>query len=99
MELAGKVAIITGAGGGGTGRAVARRMARDGAAVVACDVNVEAAQATARMIAASGGRAAALRTDVGVEAEVDALFEFAARPSAASTCWSTTPRPPIRHRG
>jgi NAD(P)-dependent dehydrogenase (short-subunit alcohol dehydrogenase family) len=71
------VAIVTGAGGGGSGRAIARRMARDGAVVVVCDVNEPGARETVRLVEASGGRAALVRSDVGIESEVRALFEFA----------------------
>ena len=39
MNLDGKVAIITGSGGKGTGRAVARRFAQEGMAVVVSDIN------------------------------------------------------------
>jgi NAD(P)-dependent dehydrogenase (short-subunit alcohol dehydrogenase family) len=77
MELAEKVVIVTGAGGAGCGRAIARRMARDGAAVVACDINDAGARETARHIESDGGRAAALAADVGVASEVTRLVEFA----------------------
>jgi NAD(P)-dependent dehydrogenase (short-subunit alcohol dehydrogenase family) len=79
MSLAGKVAIVTGSGGGGSGRAIARRMARDGAALVVCDVDEPGGRETVRLIQSEGGRAAFLRTDVGIEAEVHALFDFAQR--------------------
>ncbi len=39
MRLEGKVAIVTGSGGGGTGRALARRFAREGAALVVSDTD------------------------------------------------------------
>jgi NAD(P)-dependent dehydrogenase (short-subunit alcohol dehydrogenase family) len=39
MNPDGKVAIITGSGGKGTGRAVARRFAQEGMAVVVSDTN------------------------------------------------------------
>jgi len=39
MEITGKVAIVTGAGGKGSGRAIATRLARDGAVVVVSDIN------------------------------------------------------------
>jgi NAD(P)-dependent dehydrogenase (short-subunit alcohol dehydrogenase family) len=44
-RLAGKVCVITGTGGS-TGRATALTFAREGAAVVGCDVGVEAAEPT-----------------------------------------------------
>lgn len=45
MRLKDKVALVTGAGQG-MGRAIARRFAQEGAAVVAADLNLEAAQQT-----------------------------------------------------
>jgi NAD(P)-dependent dehydrogenase (short-subunit alcohol dehydrogenase family) len=77
MELANKVAIVTGAGGKGCGRADARRFAHDGAAVVVADVDEAGGRETVRLIEVAGGRAAFCRTDVGVEAEVRALLAFA----------------------
>jgi NAD(P)-dependent dehydrogenase (short-subunit alcohol dehydrogenase family) len=70
-RLAGKVAVITGAGGG-IGLATARRFTAEGAKVVCADVDAEA-----------GDKAAAevdgvfVRTDVTSEAEVQALFQYA----------------------
>jgi NAD(P)-dependent dehydrogenase (short-subunit alcohol dehydrogenase family) len=52
--LAGKVALITGTGGG-QGRAAALRFVAEGALVVGCDVNVENARATAALVRAAGG--------------------------------------------
>lgn len=77
MEIIGKVAVVTGAGGGGSGRAIARRLARDGAAVIVSDIDEAGGQETVRQIEREGGRAAFFRADVGVEAQVRALFGFA----------------------
>ncbi|XP_063614290.1 estradiol 17-beta-dehydrogenase 8-like [Penaeus indicus] len=49
MTFAGKVAMVTG-GGSGIGRAVCRVLAREGARVVAADVNSDAAQQTVDML-------------------------------------------------
>jgi len=57
MEMAGRVAIVTGAGGGGSGRAIARRLARDGASVLASDIDEGGGHETMPLIAAEGGRA------------------------------------------
>ena len=59
----GRVAIVTGAGQG-IGRAVAERLAADGAAVTVADLNAETADEVVRSIAATGSRAIAVRTDV-----------------------------------
>ncbi len=53
-KLAGKVALVTG-GAQGIGRAIALHLARDGAAVVAADLNLEGAEAVAAEIEAAGG--------------------------------------------
>ena len=70
-RLDGKVAVITGAGGG-IGLATARRFAAEGATVVCADVDVEAGEKAAAEV---GGRF--LRTDVTAEDEVRALFQYA----------------------
>jgi NAD(P)-dependent dehydrogenase (short-subunit alcohol dehydrogenase family) len=53
-RLSGKVCVITGTGGS-VGRAAAAAFAREGASVVGCDVNVEAAQATVDLVLGEGG--------------------------------------------
>ncbi len=72
MILAGRVAIVTGAGSG-IGRAGAMAMAREGAAVVVADRDEAAGEATAEAIVAEGGRAQAIATDVGDPAALDRL--------------------------
>jgi 3-oxoacyl-[acyl-carrier protein] reductase len=69
-----KAAIVTGASRG-IGRAVAKRLARDGFAVVVNYAgNVKQADATVAEIQSSGGKAIAVKADVGNEAEVENLF-------------------------
>jgi len=63
LDQQGKVAIVTGAGGG-IGRAEALRLAADGAAVVVNDFNPKAAEETAALIRANGGQAAVAAGDV-----------------------------------
>ena len=74
-RLEGKRAIVTGAGSG-IGRATSIRFAAEGAAVLAVDWNEQGAHATAEAIEKAGGRALAVRADVGKEDDVAA---FAAR--------------------
>lgn len=59
----GKVAIVTG-GGGGIGSAISRRLAEEGALVIVSDVNGEAADAVAAEIVADGGSAVAVAADI-----------------------------------
>jgi NAD(P)-dependent dehydrogenase (short-subunit alcohol dehydrogenase family) len=79
FSLAGKIAVITGAGSG-IGQAVAKLFAQQGAHVEVLDLKLEAAQATADAILAAGGSACAAAVDVGDHAAVRAVFdEIAAR--------------------
>jgi 3-oxoacyl-[acyl-carrier protein] reductase len=73
-QLAGKVAIVTGAAHG-IGKAIAERYGKEGAAVVVCDVNSEGAEAVAAGIRDAGGNAIAIVTDVSDKAAVDRLFD------------------------
>ncbi|MCD0502967.1 SDR family NAD(P)-dependent oxidoreductase [Bordetella petrii] len=72
-SLAGRVAIVTGAGsrgdGIGNGRAAAILLARDGAKVALIDAVQEWAEATRRMIEDEGGEALVLPCDVSQDAE------------------------------
>ena len=67
-RLAGKVAIVTGAGsngpGIGNGKAAAIVYAREGARVMLVDRNLDAAEETQRLIADEGGESFAFRADV-----------------------------------
>jgi 3-oxoacyl-[acyl-carrier protein] reductase len=63
MGFDGKVAIVTGSGGG-IGQAYAEALARQGAAVVVADINTEAAEGVAKQITADGGTAMAVPVDV-----------------------------------
>ena len=67
--LHGKVAVITGAGSG-VGRAACGLFARQGAKVLAVDIDLAAARETANRVAAEGGEALATRADVADEAAV-----------------------------
>jgi 3-oxoacyl-[acyl-carrier protein] reductase len=74
-ELTGKVALVTGAAKG-IGRAIALRLANDGAAVVVnYSGSVQQAEETVGLIERGGGRAVAVRADVSKVADVGRLFD------------------------
>jgi len=81
-RLLGKVAIVTGAGSG-IGRGVALRLSREGASVVAADINLEGAAAVAKEIAGSGGRSLAVRVDISKPAEARELVARVAKEMGA----------------
>ena len=72
MSLAGKVAIVTGAGRG-IGRAIALRLARDGADVAVADIDAAGAESTAEEVRERGRRALAVGMDVTKREENKAL--------------------------
>ncbi len=69
-----KVAIVTGAGGG-IGQAYAEALAREGAAVVVADINIDGAQKVADGIKGEGGTALALPVDVSDLASAKAMAD------------------------
>src|SRR5690625_386016 len=74
-NLNGKVAIVTGSASG-IGEATVRRLARDGAAVVVADYNIEVATKVADEISAEGGKAVAQKVDISNEEEIKSMVEF-----------------------
>lgn len=63
MRLKGKVALVTGAGGG-NGAAIATGLAREGAAVAFADLNLDGAEACAKTAREAGFEAVAMRLNV-----------------------------------
>ena len=76
MTTESRMAIVTGAGSG-LGQAIALRLAAEGAAVAALDIDSAAAHETARRIEAAGGRSRGYRADVSVSAQLDAAVSAA----------------------
>jgi len=78
-RVAGKVALVTGAGsvgpGWGNGKATAVLFAREGAKVFCVDVAEHAALENAEIISEEGGRAAAYRADAASGPEVQTMVE------------------------
>src|SRR2546428_14175303 len=72
MDLAGKVAIVTG-GGEGIGRAAAIALAGAGAATVVADIDQQAAEAVASEIVGPGGSALGLVVDASRSADVGTI--------------------------
>jgi 3-oxoacyl-[acyl-carrier protein] reductase len=73
MRLAGKVAIVTGAGSG-FGRGIAEAYAEEGAKVVVADIDAKRAADVAKEI---GSRSLAVAADVSRKADVDAMIRAA----------------------
>jgi NAD(P)-dependent dehydrogenase (short-subunit alcohol dehydrogenase family) len=74
MELQGKIALVTGAGGGGSsghaGKGIALSLAQAGADVAVNDIDAKAAEDTAAAIKAMGRRSMVVLSDVSKEPEV-----------------------------
>src|SRR5690349_8752100 len=93
-----RVAVVTGSGGTGCGRAIALRFARDGASVVVSDTNEAGGAETVRLVAAAGGRAVFCGADVRDEAQTRELIAFAARTFGGVDVLvnnASAPHPPI----
>jgi 3-oxoacyl-[acyl-carrier protein] reductase len=74
-----KTAIVTGASRG-IGKAVAKRLARDGFAVVVNYAsNAKEADATVAEIKSGGGQAIAVKADVGSATDVEQMFDETVR--------------------
>ncbi|MCY3672720.1 MAG: SDR family oxidoreductase [Alphaproteobacteria bacterium] len=83
--LAGKAALITGAGNG-IGRATAMLFAKEGARVAAADLNLEGAEETTATIREAGGEAVALGVEVVEAEQVEAMLDAAAEAFGRIDC-------------
>ena len=72
MRLEGKVAIVTGAGGG-IGKGIVLRLAQEGADVILVDLDQAGAQAVAQEVERTGRRSLVLPTDVSDSTAVGAM--------------------------
>jgi NAD(P)-dependent dehydrogenase (short-subunit alcohol dehydrogenase family) len=75
-RLAGRRAVVTGAGQG-VGRGIALALAKEGAAVVVAGRTLAKVQRTAQELSDVGGAAHAVRCDVGSRAEIDSMVDTA----------------------
>jgi NAD(P)-dependent dehydrogenase (short-subunit alcohol dehydrogenase family) len=73
-KLTGKIALVTG-GGGGIGRATALAYAAEGAKVAVADLNAAKASSVAAELSAAGAEAIGLSVDVSRDDQVTALIE------------------------
>ena len=73
QRFEGKVAVVTGAGGG-IGSAIARRLASEGALVIVTDANAEAAAVVTADIRASGWKAETITANIADKAECASLI-------------------------
>src|SRR5260370_22765200 len=78
MQLAGKAALISGAGGG-ICRAIAVAFAKEGAAIACIDIDPASAAETARLVAEAGGRSLSQACDVASESQTREVAEAAHR--------------------
>ncbi len=76
MRLENKVALITG-GGRGIGKAIVLALAKEGADIVACDINLENLKEVASEIEKLGRRVLVLKADVSKVSEVDEMVKKA----------------------
>jgi len=86
----GRVAIVTGTGSG-IGQAVALRLAKEGAAVVGCDISTARLDTTLERIQAAGKHATMLPADITSQADVDRVVDETLAGHGRSMCSPTSP--------
>jgi len=74
MRLQDRVAIVTGSGSG-LGKAMAKRLAEEGASVVVADINQEAIDTVVRELKEAGRTAMGFKVDVTKRSEIKELMK------------------------
>jgi NAD(P)-dependent dehydrogenase (short-subunit alcohol dehydrogenase family) len=74
MRLSDRIALVTGAAGG-IGRAAALCFAREGAEVIASDINADSCMETLEMIERDGGKGMFVKADVTREDDIVSLYQ------------------------
>lgn len=74
MRVGGKKAIVTGAGGG-LGRAIALKLAEEGANIALVDISLKAAEKVEQELTEKGYRAISIKTDVSSESDVRRMVD------------------------
>ncbi|CAB4555993.1 unannotated protein [freshwater metagenome] len=87
FSLHGRTAVITGAAGG-IGRQAAITFTQAGANVLIADVGVAGLEETAKMVAAAGGNATVVPTDVSDRDQVNALADAAIKTHGRLDIWA-----------
>jgi 3-oxoacyl-[acyl-carrier protein] reductase len=87
FSLHGRTAVITGAAGG-IGRQAAITFTQAGANVLIADVGVAGLEETAEMVAAAGGKATVVPTDVSDRDQVNALADAAIKTNGRLDIWA-----------
>ena len=72
----GKVALVTGAGSG-MGRASALKFAKEGAAVVICDIRIDGGEETLQLVKEAGGDGVFVKADVSKKEDTEAMVKKA----------------------
>jgi len=92
MSLTGKVALVSGAGGG-ICRAIALAFAKAGASVACCDIDPDSSEETARLVTEAGGRALSQACDVASEKDTLAIAAAAGTISVSHELEATLRHP------
>jgi NAD(P)-dependent dehydrogenase (short-subunit alcohol dehydrogenase family) len=71
-----KTVIVTGSGGSGSGRAIAKKFAGEGLQIVVSDINEKGGLETIKQIKKQGGQATFFWADISKESEIKKLIDF-----------------------